>query len=62
MTNQNNQLPVPWHMERAGYVLAMAVLQSPLYATGDDELRNAVALFVPPSPESVVASSEGAPK
>lgn len=35
-------------MRRAGYVLAMEVLQSPLYAKGDDELRNAVAMFVSP--------------
>lgn len=32
-------------LNRSGYVLAMAVLQSPLWATADDELRVAVERF-----------------
>jgi len=33
---------------RARYVMAMAILQSPLYATADDELRKAVDESVTP--------------
>jgi len=44
---------LPMSGARAGYVLAMAVLQSPLYAAGDDELRAAVAHFTESVPLEV---------